>query len=158
MIDITDSDILIDNLDFEGLAAYGIETWNLLGMFPEPDLMLDLVSAHPELHMVSQIGERYYNRYIPNSDRYGVAKGDANPEYEWVYKPLTGKMVRETYEALKAEPDRNFPGESAIFAEAFFKMFRNILSETPPLEGVVSDERRAEVREEWLAEKSERLT
>ena len=158
MIDISDSDIFIDNLDFEELAEYGLETWNLFGMFPEPDLMLDLVSAHPELHMVSRIGERFYNRYIPTADQFGVAKGDPNPEYEWVYKPLTGKMIRETYEALKAEPDRNFPGESAIFAEAFFKMFRNILSETSPLEGVVSAERRAEVREEWLAKKSEKPT
>ena len=153
MIDISDSDISFDNLNFLELAEYGVETWCILGMLPEPERLLELVSLHPKLHMVSQIGERYYNRYIPNSDRYGVAKGDPNPEYEWVYKPLTGKMIRETYEALKAEPDRNLPGESAKFAEAFFEMFRNILSERPPLDGVVSEERRQETRAELLAKK-----
>ena len=153
MIDISDSDIFIQILHALQLAEYGLETWYLSGLHPEPAKLLELVATHPELHIVSKRGRRYYNRYILGSECFGVSKDDPNPEYEWVNKPMTAETVRETYEALKAEPDREFPGESAIFATAFLRMFGNIMSARPPLERVVSDETRLEIRDEWLERK-----
>lgn len=146
---MTNRALSADDIDLQEVDCFalferlGVESDTVTGLFLQPDMPRALAREHPEIHVISQIGRRYYNRDVPHARLYGVAENRLDPGVEFVAPPLTPEMAREIIETLRR------PGaseESLRFADIGERLFANILSGRPTLEGVVGDEHRRNVR------------
>jgi len=97
--------VLYDNDELEWL---GLKPFDLIGGFAEGDevALLAFCAENPQYHIVSCDGERIYNRYIPDLNRYYLAGGEQNPYIvynPWV-DPLLPVLDWDVFENLTCDP------------------------------------------------------
>lgn len=67
---------LYEDFEFLGLA----EDFPLGMCFPDRvSRLLEFCSENPGYHVLSGIGHRTYNQYLPNAERYYIGSGDQDP-------------------------------------------------------------------------------
>lgn len=99
-----DDDILegcnpVEILDSIDLWRYRIQSCSLIGRFTDAETVLAIVKKHPELHIVTSLGnKRYVNRYVPRMKSYFLSDESDDPHIEWRVRDLRPDEIKRLFE------------------------------------------------------------
>jgi hypothetical protein len=92
----------VGKMEYIELAEYGIEPDALFGRFRahRNEELQSICRNWPQLHIFSEIGDTYVNRFEANADAYFLGRGDTEPSLEVSFKLV---YKRENFEKALAE-------------------------------------------------------